>query len=529
MATAEDYANWIVKNEAKKGTPEFETVAQAYRQAREAGSPEWKGSTNQTGNSGNNFVEAIKNVPGSAMQVGQNLAHAVTHPLDTGMSLMDAAAGGLRNITPAPLRSAIDTLDSDPANQQRISATADAVGQSYKQRYGGLDAIKNTLIKDPVGAAMDLSTVFGAGGATLPGKVSQALNTASKYTNPLSAVSPIVKGSGEVVKGILGTTTGAGGEAISQAFKSGKDVKPDFLQNLNGNVPISDVLDTAKQGLENMRIQKSAEYRSGMSGVSKDKTVLNFKGINTALQDAADMVTYKGQVKNQKAAEVIGEMNNEVTKWRLLRPDEFHTPEGLDALKQKLGGILESIPYEEKTARLAAGKVYTAVKSEIQQQAPTYAKTMQDYSQASEQISEIERALSLGDRAAKDTAIRKLQSLTRNNVQTNYGNRLALAEDLQNQGGIDIMPALAGQAMNSFTPRGLVGQAGGYATAATALANPYALLALPLQSPRTVGLGTYGAGRAAGVFGRAGNKLGINADRARLAGLLGYELRDQQP
>jgi len=33
MATADDYAGWIVKNAAKKGTPEFETVAAAYKEA----------------------------------------------------------------------------------------------------------------------------------------------------------------------------------------------------------------------------------------------------------------------------------------------------------------------------------------------------------------------------------------------------------------------------------------------------------------------------------------------------------------
>ena len=35
MATAEDYANWIVRNASKKGTPEFETVATAYRLAKQ--------------------------------------------------------------------------------------------------------------------------------------------------------------------------------------------------------------------------------------------------------------------------------------------------------------------------------------------------------------------------------------------------------------------------------------------------------------------------------------------------------------
>lgn len=34
MATADDYADWIVKNKAKKGTPEFDTVVKAYQEAK---------------------------------------------------------------------------------------------------------------------------------------------------------------------------------------------------------------------------------------------------------------------------------------------------------------------------------------------------------------------------------------------------------------------------------------------------------------------------------------------------------------
>ena len=34
MATAEQYAEWIVRNADKRGTPEFETVAAAYKAAR---------------------------------------------------------------------------------------------------------------------------------------------------------------------------------------------------------------------------------------------------------------------------------------------------------------------------------------------------------------------------------------------------------------------------------------------------------------------------------------------------------------
>jgi hypothetical protein len=38
MATADEYATWIVKNADKKGTPEFDTVAAAYKDARQSAS-----------------------------------------------------------------------------------------------------------------------------------------------------------------------------------------------------------------------------------------------------------------------------------------------------------------------------------------------------------------------------------------------------------------------------------------------------------------------------------------------------------
>ncbi|HCZ49680.1 MAG TPA: hypothetical protein DCZ11_11825, partial [Gammaproteobacteria bacterium] len=37
MATARDYAEWIVANKDKKGTPEFEKVSQAYALAKAKG------------------------------------------------------------------------------------------------------------------------------------------------------------------------------------------------------------------------------------------------------------------------------------------------------------------------------------------------------------------------------------------------------------------------------------------------------------------------------------------------------------
>lgn len=473
---------------------------------------------------GDAALSAVKNIPSSALDFGKGIYQAASHPIDTAGAALDAAAGGLKNITPKPIADLIDKIDPNPASADRAVATADAVGNLYKNRYGSLDKIKNTLATDPVGMAADASTLLGVGGGLTAGKLSGALSKASELTNPLSAVAPVAKavaGPAETIGShALGMTTGVGPENIRMAAKAGMDGKTSFYDNLTGKADMSDVLETAKQNIQNMGAQKSADYRANMANVKGDKTVLSFTNIDDAVDNANKMVNFKGQSKNPQASQAVQNIADEVDKWKQLDPAEYHTPEGLDALKQRIGSIVENIPFEQKSARLAAGNIYNSVKSEIAKQAPTYANTMKDYSDATDTIREIERALSLGNNASADTAMRKLQSLSRNNVNTNYGNRLDLAKTLEEQGGNEILPAIAGQAMNTWTPRGLAGQAEGIATlGAAAMHHPAALGLLPLQSPKAVGASLYGAGKLAGLLKDA--PIPMTSAQAKLAALLG--------
>lgn len=458
-------------------------------------------------------LEALGNIPASAGNMVSSIAQAVMNPIDTVKGLADVGAGAVRNALPDGLVRAIDRLDGGSAAGQEMSRKASATGQFFKDRYGSVDGLKNTLATDPVGALADASTVL-TGGAALAGKVGltgtgAALRTAGNAINPVGLAA---KGGAKLARGLgngaanviggLGTHTGA--ETIKQAFRSGREGGASsraFTDNMRGNVPITDVLDDAKANIEAMGRAKSEAYRANMANVRGDNTVLAFDGIDSAVTDAFKTATFKGQVKNTKAAAVQQQIADEVNNWKALDPAEFHTPEGLDALKQKIGGIVESIPFEEKTARMVGSKVYNSIKTEITKQAPTYAKTMKAYSEATEQIREIERALSLGNKASVDTAMRKLQSLTRNNVNTNYGNRLRLAQEMEAQGGRSIMPALSGQALSSWTPRGLGGvAAGGLGMGGFALGGaPLAAGTLAVQSPRLMGEAAHAAGQAARV------------------------------
>jgi hypothetical protein len=309
---------------------------------------------------------------------------------------------------------------------------------------------------------------------------------------------------------ILGKMTGTSAETLREAFRAGKTGADDFLKNMRGEVQFDDIVTSAKQGLQAMRAERGAAYRGGMVDIKADKSVLDMAPITQALQGVKSSGLFKGKVINQKAGGTIDEISQIVDDWAKSPAAEFHTPEGLDALKQAIGDIRDSTDFSTP-ARRAADNVYNAIKSQIEKQAPKYSEVMKDYAQASETIKEIEKALSLGNKKSKDEAMRKLQSLMRNNANTNYGNRLDLAKTLEEKGGVSLNPSIAGQALSSWTPRGLQGLAtGGAAPVMAMMGSPVAALGLAVgSSPRIVGEAAYSAGRMASGGRNALNKMGM--------------------
>jgi len=312
----------------------------------------------------------------------------------------------------------------------------------------------------------------------------------------------------------LGMTTGAGEEAIGQAFQAGKTGNQTFLQNLKGEVPTAEVLDQAKEALANIRATRMAGYKEGIKTTMPSQEIvagkalpipmkrLDFAPITDKLDETIQSLkvetptTSKFKIGKEELSKVK-ELESIVGEWK--KDSTLHTAEGLDALKQRLDALYPESPMQRQAQR-AITSVRNTVKDTIVSQDKNYAKTMKAYEESLTMEREIERALSLGDRASADTAIRKLQSLTRNNANTNFAYRKELANALKTQGGEDLMPALSGQALSSWTPRGLAGQGTALGIGATGAltVNPGAAALLPLTSPRTVGLGAYGMGKIAG-------------------------------
>ena len=436
-------------------------------------------------------------------------AGATRSVVDPLLAVAQGVTGGKGGVSEAVKRLAQESQVYEEANP--ASYIGGRVGGAVFPAAGvakGVGMIPSFARANPYAQGAAVGAISGAmqpvetGETGLPmyQQAAQNVATGGAIGTAIPVIGRGIQAAGGAIRRGLGLTTGAGEESISQAIKAGREGNQAFLQNIRGEVPAMDVLDQAKDALANMRAARSQAYSQTIKPVMANQTKLDFAPITGKLDEVVESLKVKTPTGSQfkigsDELRKVEELQNIVKTWQ--KDPTLHTAEGLDALKQRLDALYPDSPMQKQVQRVVSA-VRNTVKDTIVAQDQNYAKTMKAYEEALSLEREIERALSLGNRSAADTAIRKLQSLTRNNANTNYGYRLELARALQQQGGQDLMPALAGQALSSFTPRGLAGQGAalGIGAGGALTVNPAALAALPLTSPRLVGMGAYGLGRA---------------------------------
>jgi len=495
------------------------TNAQAYQYALQQVSPTVVTNQQKTSqvpqpqrpmSRGEVLTGAVMNFPSSLYEQASNVVGAITDPIQVVRDLGTLFVGATSKVLGEPL------FESQIGKQMRLKGekSVDQVGQQLINEYGSVEAAKRTLATDPAKVLSDISLIFTGGASLLPkaSAASKILSTAAKVTDPLRiAAAPIALASKSVAP-TLGMTTGTGAMAIQEAYQAGKQggVKAkSFTENLRDKGDQLQVLEDTKSNLQAMIQEQQNLYRSGMVDVKNDKSVLNFTDIDDSLGKAADRVYYNGVIRSEDAAGYVAKTQKIINDWRYRDPAQFHTPEGLDVLKQKIyDDVLSNIPINQKSSIGIIGDIYNSVKSTIQKQAPTYAETMKAYANTAEQVREIERSLSQGKKASADAGLRKLQTVLRDNASTNYGQRVNLVNQLEATspslgGGIPIKPALAGQALSKWTPRGI--QAAGTVGTAGLLSqvsNPLTGLYLAGSSPRLVGEAAYLTGQGSRQLGK---------------------------
>lgn len=460
---------------------------------------------------------ALKNAPSSMGGVLKGIGNAVIHPIDSARNVFDITSGGVQNALPESVISAISSINPNRENAELARKKAAIVGEFYKNRYGTEQGFKEALAYDPASVLMDASAVVGGAGglANKAGLNGSSLVNVSRKIDPVLQTTKAAKygadklGSGLAnVIGGIGTHTGA--ESLKAAARAGLEggaKQADFVDNMRGNADFMDMLPPIKNAIRKMRADRGAEYRAGMAAVGQNPTVIPMTDIKATIDDAMNIKRFKGESISPTTEGIQADIQTQFERWSQLNPSEYHTAEGLDAFKQVIGDIRDSTA-PNTPQRAVASRVYDAVKSEIIKQEPKYAEVMADYEKATKLTNEIEKSLSQGEKASADTAIRKLQSLTRNNVNTNYGNRLKLAQELEANGADNLTEKLAGQALSTWTPRGLGGlSAMGTGSYGLYYKEPLTIPLLAMQSPRLMGEAALLTGQAANMAGKGGNLL----------------------
>jgi len=262
-----------------------------------------------------------------------------------------------------------------------------------------------------------------------------------------------------------------------------------------------------------------------MDSVRASEAQINFNGIENAYKNVLNDFTIntkqgpvlKGGADLQKTFDEINEL---ITQWKN-NPD-LHSAENVDALKQAVDSL-----WKPGKQSVAVTKVRKAIHDEIVKQVPEYADTMKAYEQAITFEKEIMKELSLNNKAAAGTVLRKLQSVMRNNASTNYGARLELLKNLD----ADLLPALAGQSLNQLTPRGIQRAVGGGQIAAGAFGavDPVSLIpSLALQSPRLAGETALKIGQSQRLLNRIPVKDTLRRTRPLVSAIEGSEEEAQK-
>ena len=457
-------------------------------------------------------IAALQNAPASAAEFGGNMLNAISRPLDTLGNLADVAAGGVRAgakaILPEGAFNAMDVNTPVPVplnlTKENAEQKAGAVGQMLVNRYGGGEAIKNTLATDPLGALADISIPL-TGGETLAGRlpgiagqIARAGGTVGSAIDPLTTAARAAGVGGKIAAKSLGLTTGVGGEAVEQAFKAGQGSKTAFLDQMRGEGDASNLVDMALKHVDDLREARQSDYLANTSelraGGGADK--LSVAPIVKAVDDTQSIFKQGNFVKNKAAEAVHDEIGNVLDEWQAANPKP--TPMDYDALKQRIG----QIDAGNAAAEAVRTQVYNAIQQQLAIHTPQYAKAMKGYADASDNLTQLRKTFSLNKNVSTDTASRKILSILRDNVNTNYGQRAALGQQIA-ASNPDFLPAVAGQTMRSFEPRGLsrvVAGEGLLHLLGNPAGIPGAAAYLAASSPRLVGETAYKAGQATNMM-----------------------------
>lgn len=301
-----------------------------------------------------------------------------------------------------------------------------------------------------------------------------------------------VRGSGSLLRQILGKTTGAGDVAIADAFKAGRAGNTKFLRDMNGNIDAEGLGKKVQANFDKIKNARNTAYDQDITRL-KLGTMNKKLDIEPVLNDARLIIKeVEGEtpylVKGQER-QVIDEVKGMLKDFA--KDTKNHNLSGFDSLKQGIQGITTK---EGSKAEMLQSKIANSVKSQILKQSPEYKAINDAYAKDSELLTDLKKVFSLNRNANSETVLKKMQSTARNNANTDWGYRAQLLKKLDPTG--EIQQEISANALSQVAPRGGIAGLFGGAGLLSAIYNPTKAPLLIGSSPAAVGYGAYGLGKA---------------------------------
>jgi|GEM_PF-3606731 len=330
-------------------------------------------------------------------------------------------------------------------------------------------------------------------GKSLGESLKPGFGTAIGAAIPLAG--PAVKGAGRVIGEGLGVSTGTGYGAVREglaASRAGGEASEAYKAAMRGNINPEQIVDEARGALGTIIRNRTNTYKTQLEKLKTNTKEFDIQPIinsfNKKLEDFNVVFDEKG-IPDFTRSPGLGRYENDLSKMSEVlstwgsKPGD-NTVVGIDTLKQVLDdfriGSRDSQKFDTFVTSLR-NEAKTLIKNE-----PGYDKLVKGYEESTGLIKEIERGLSLGNKAQADTAFRKLTGALR----TNNEFRKQLIQELDDVTGGLLTPKIAGQQMSELAPRGLMRVLGGGAAGVgllTGVGIVPILKALIFSSPRLVG------------------------------------------
>jgi hypothetical protein len=366
-----------------------------------------------------------------------------------------------------------------------------------------------------IGYAGDVTTNLAEGSsAPLTPGVGTAIGTG------LSSIPYVGKALAKGGQEILGATTGTGAGTIKQFSKAiteggeGAKVAREALRGANAP---QDIVDEARTALGTIIKNRSDDYSSQLSKLKTKSNVIDHTPIiekfNKQLEDFGVFSNADG-TPNFSRSPGLGRyekdlqgLSETLKDWGTREGDNTIT--GVDKLKQVIDdfriGSADSKKFDSFVTNLRS-EAKNIIRKDLTKNKDlktllTYDKMLGDFEKSTKDIREIQKALSLGDKASTDTAFRKLSTVLRTNNEI----RQKAVQEINEITGGTLIPKIAGQQLSELLPRGLARTVGTLGAGAGVVGGVGILPMLKLaatSSPRVVG-------ELLNALGIVGNKANI--------------------